>query len=276
MKEQYVIKLSDNHTTMSALEEIVNDIQAEVHERDAYKINAKSYIIPTTLGMLVDKCISITSFSRIVHEDEVNIAFSRELEQLYGSDFGNKTKSCGVKRTISTFIVPDVGTDWLKAEVYPNTREYKRLFGEGDKTHVVDVIAIRQVVMELEIEGSIHYGLTRSTLVADKAGNIVRMRYGFCLNDGDEIISLKRHFDNMTRLNRWGENPQYDEVMSYHGVVSQEEEDAYCDLALKADENVHVPTKVMAYLETMTDFLFQVVQGTNYNLPSKASNISLN
>ena len=33
MKDQYVIKLSDNHTTMSALEEIVNDVQAEVTEK---------------------------------------------------------------------------------------------------------------------------------------------------------------------------------------------------------------------------------------------------
>ena len=275
MKDQYVIKLSDNHTTMTALEGIVNDVQAEVIEKDAYRVNAKSYIIPTTLGMLVDKCISITSFSRMVHEDEVNIAFSSELEQLYGSDFKNKTKSCGVNRVISTFIVPEVSTSWLKAEVYPNTREYERLFGKGDKTHVVDVVAIRQVVMELEIESSIHYGLTRTILVSDKAGNIAMKRIGFCPNEED-TDDLKRYFDNMTRLNRWEENHLYDKVMSYHGVVSQEEEDAYCDLALKADENVHVPTKVMAYLETMTDFLFQVVQGTNYNLPSKASNISLN
>ena len=212
----------------------------------------------------------------MVHEAEVNIALRTELEQLYGSDFKNKTKTCGVSRVISTFIAPDVGTDWLKAEVYPNTREYERLFGEGDKSHVVDVIAIRQVVMELEIEGSIHYGLTRTILVADKAGNIAMMRIGFCSSNEEDIDNLKRYFDNMARLNRWDENPQYDEVMSYHGVVSQEEEDAYCELALKADENVHVPTKAMAYLETMTDFLFQVVQGTNYNLPSKASNISLN
>ena len=276
MKDQYVIKLSDNHTTMSLLEEIVNDVQTEVHERGAYKINAKSYILPTTLGMLVDKCISITSFSRMVHEDEVNIAFSSELEQLYGSDFGNKTKSCGVKHTISTFIVPDVGTDWLKAEVYPNTREYERLFGEGDKSHVVDVIAIRQVVMELEIEGSIHYGLTRATLVADKAGNIVRTRYGFCLNDEDEIISLKRHFDNMARLNRWEENKRYDEVMSYHGVVSEQEDNAYFDLALNTSENDPMSNKVMAYIETSTDFLLQAVQGTSYNQPTKSGNVKLN
>nr|DAI56506.1 MAG TPA: hypothetical protein [Bacteriophage sp.] len=276
MKDQYVIKLSDNHTTMTALEGIVNDVQAEVHEKDAYRTNAKSYIIPTTLGMLVDKCISITSFYRMVHEGEVNIAFRSELEQLYGSDFRNKTKSCGVRRTISTFIAPDVGTDWLKAEVYPNTPEYERLFGKGDKSHVVDVIAIKQVVMELEIEDSIHYGLTRTILVSDKAGNIAMKRIGFCSSIEEDIDNLKRYFDNMTRLNRWDENHLYDEIMSYHGVVSQQEEETYCDLAIKADENVHVPTKVMAYLETMADFLFQVVQGTNYNLPSKASNISLN
>lgn len=51
MKEQYVIKLNDNHTTMSALEGIFNDVQTEVHEKDAYRMNAKSYIIPTTLGL---------------------------------------------------------------------------------------------------------------------------------------------------------------------------------------------------------------------------------
>lgn len=276
MKDQYVIKLSDNHTTMTALEGIMNDVQAEVLEKDAYRMNAKSYIIPTTLGMLVDKCITITSFSRMVHEDEVNIAFSTVLEQLYGNDFGNKTKSCGVNRVISTFIVPDVGTNWLKAEVFPNTSKYERLFGEGDKTHVVDVIAIRQVVMELEIEGGIHYGLTRTILVADKAGNIVRIRYGFCSNDEDEIETFKQYFDNMTRQNRWEENQRYDEVMSYHGVVSEQEDNAYFNLAIEADENGSVSNKVMAYIETATDFLLQVVQGTSYNLPSKASNVNLN
>ena len=276
MKDQYVIKLSDNHTTMSALEGIFNDVQTEVHEKDAYRMNAKSYIIPTTLGMLVDKCITITSFSRMVHEDEVNIAFRSELEQLYGNDFGNKTKSCGVNRVISTFIVPDVGANWLKAEVFPNTSKYERLFGEGDKTHVVDVIAIRQVVMELEIEGGIHYGLTRTILVADKAGNIVRMRYGFCSNNEDEIIDLKRYFDNMTRQNRWEENHLYDEIMSYHGVVSEQEDSAYFDLAIEADENGSVSNKVMAYIETATDFLLQVVQGTSYNLPAKSGAFKLN
>nr|DAO95356.1 MAG TPA: hypothetical protein [Caudoviricetes sp.] len=276
MKDQYVIKLSDNHTTMSLLEEIVNDVQAEVHERDAYKINAKSYILPTTLGMLVDKCITVTSFSRMVHEDEVNIAFNSELEQLYGIDFENKTKTCGVNRVISTFIVPDVGTDWIKAEVFPNTSKYERLFGEGDKTHVVDVIAIRQVVMELEIEGSIHYGLTRTILVADKAGNIVRMRYGFCSDGGDEITDLKQYFDNMARLNRWEENRLYDEVMSYHGVVSEQEDNAYFDLALNTSENDPVSNKVMAYIETSTDFLLQAVQGTSYNQPTKSGNVKLN
>lgn len=276
MKDQYVIKLNDNHTTMSALEEIVNDVQAEVHERGAYKINAKSYILPTTLGMLVDKCITVTSFSRVVHEDEVNIAFSSELEQLYGNGFENKTKSCGVNRVISTFIVPDVGTDWLKAEVFPNTSKYERLFGEGDKSHVVDVIAIRQVVMELEIEGSIHYGLTRTILVADKAGNIVRMRYGFCSDGEDEIIDLKQYFDNIARLNRWEENHRYDEVMSYHGVVSEQEDNAYFDLALNASENDPVSNKAMAYIETSTDFLLQAVQGTSYNQPTKSGNVKLN
>lgn len=226
--------------------------------------------------MLVDKCITITSFSRMVHEDEVNIAFRSELEQLYGNDFENKTKSCGVNRVIGTFIVSDVGTNWLKAEVFPNTSKYERLFGEGDKTHVVDVIAIRQVVMELEIEGSIHYGLTRTILVADKAGNIVRMRYGFCSNDEDEIETLKQYFDNMTRQNRWEENHLYDEIMSYHGVVSEQEDSAYFDLAIEADKNDSVSNKVMAYIETATDFLLQVVQGTDYNLPSKAGNTRLN
>lgn len=276
MKDQYVIKLSDNHTTMTALEGIVNDVQAEVLEKDAYRTNAKSYTIPTTLGMLVDKCITITSFSRTVHEDEVNIAFSTVLEQLYGNDFGNKTKSCGVNRVISTFIVPDVGTNWLKAEVFPNTSKYERLFGEGDKTHVVDVIAIRQVVMELEIEGGIHYGLTRTILVADKAGNIVRIRYGFCSNDEDEIETFKQYFDNMTRQNRWEENKRYDEVMSYHGVVSPLRERIYYAFALKAQDESTLPTKVSAYLETMNEFLMQLAQRAKYNQPSKASNINLN
>lgn len=130
--------------------------------------------------------------------------------------------------------------------------------------------------MELEIEDSIHYGLTRTILVVDKAGNIVRMRYGFCSNDEDEIETLKQYFDNMTRQNRWEENHLYDEIMSYHGVVSEQEDSAYFDLAIEADKNDNVSNKVMAYIETATDFLLQVVQGTDYNLPSKASNISLN
>ena len=239
-------------------------------------MNAKSYIIPTTLGMLVDKCITITSFSRMVHEGEVNIAFRSELEQLYGSDFRNKTKSCGVRRTISTFIVPDIGTDWLKAEVYPNTREYERLFGKGNKAHVVDVIAIKQVVMELEIEGNIYYGITRTILASDKTGNIAMMRVGFCSNEEDEIETFKQYFDNMTRQNRWEENHLYDEVMSYHGVVSEQEDSAYFDLAVKADENGSVSNKVMAYIETATDFLLQVAQGTSYNQSSIASNVRLN
>lgn len=33
MKDQYVIKLGDNHTTMNALEDIFNDVQAEVYEK---------------------------------------------------------------------------------------------------------------------------------------------------------------------------------------------------------------------------------------------------
>lgn len=276
MKDQYVIKLSDNRTVVKTVEEIVNDINREIRSRNAYKLNVKSYTLPTTIGVLLDKCTVITFISRMVSKKEVKNTFRTVFERLYGEDYDSKVGICRVIRAVTSFIAPDLGSDWLKAEVYPGGFGYKKLLGSGDTSHIVGVNAIKQIIMEIEIEGVVYRGISRTLIVANKVGELPTLRFGYCVEDKESIENVQRFLDNEIRRNKWEENERYDKIMVHHGVVSNEEEDEHYNLALAAHNPKDLPFVTMAYLETMTDFLFQVVQGTNYNLPSKASNISLN
>ena len=274
MKDQYVIKLN-TELTMGLIEETVVAVREEISKNNAYRLNANSFTLPTTMGRLPNKCIAFTTLSRMVAEREVRIAFRSVLEKLYGEEYASKAKTCHVKRVVSTFIVPNVGSSWLKAEVIPGTTEYKRLFGEDGEVHIVDISAVRRLVMEVEIENVTYYGITHTVFVADKAGRMCVSRFG-CVVLEEEIEKVKKYLDSEMRVNRWEENQRYDEVMSYHGVISPLRERIYYAYALKTNDESALPPKVMAYLETMNELLMQVAQMANQNQPTKAGNISLN
>lgn len=276
MKDQYVIKLSDNTTIAKTVEDIVNDIRTEIANREAYKLNAKSYTLPTTIGILLDKCTTIISISRMVNEKEAKNAFQSVFKRLYGEDYDSKVGLCRVIRVVSTFIGPNTGSNWLKAEVLPGGFGYNQLFGNGHTSHIVDVVAIKQILIEIEIEGVVYYGVSRSLLVPNKSGEISVLRVGFCAEDEESIENIKHYLDNEVRQNKWEENEQYDKVMVYRGVVSVEEEDEHYNLALNTTDPKDLPFRTMAYLETTNDLLLQVTQRIDSNLPSKASNLSLN
>ena len=275
MKEQYVIKLSDNSAVMNSVEMAVGAVRKELSKENAYRMNASSFTLPTTMGVLPNRCITLITLSRMVAEREVCIAFRDVLKGLYGDGYASEAKTCCIKRAVSTFIAPNVGSSWLKGEVIPGTGEYKKLFGDGDKECLVEIAAIKRLVMEAEIEETTYYGITQTVLVADKAGRMSVFRFG-CNAVGEDIEKIKKYFDSEMRMNRWEENQRYDEIMSYHGVISPLRERIYYALALKTQDESTLPIKVSAYLETMNEFLMQLVQGTNCNLPSKASDISLN
>ena len=276
MKDQYVIKLSDNHTVVKTVEEIVNDINREVRGRNAYKLNVKSYTLPTTIGVLLGKCTVITFISRMVSKKEVKNIFRTVFERLYGEDYDIKVGLCRVIRAVTTFIAPSVGSDWLKAEVYPGGFGYKKLFGSGDTKHIVGVNAAKQVLMEIEIEGVVYHGISRTLIVANKVGELSTLRFGYCLEDKESIENVQRYLDNQIRRNKWEENERYNKVMVHHGVVSNEEENEHYNLALKIKNPKDLPFVTLAYLETTTDFLMQVTHRVDSNQPSKAVNISLN
>lgn len=276
MKDQYVIKLSDNRTVVKTVEEIVNDINREIRSRNAYKLNAKSYTLPTTIGVLLDKCTVITFISRMVSKKEVKNTFRTVFERLYGEDYDSKVGICRVIRAVTSFIAPDLGSDWLKAEVYPGGFGYTKLFGSGDTKHIVGVGAIKQVIIEIEIEGVVYYGISRTLIVANKVGDLSTLRFGYCVEDKESMENVQRFLNNEIHRNKWEENEMYDRVMVHHGVVSNEEEDEHYNHALATPDPKDLPFVTLAYLETMTDFLMQVVHRVDRNLPSKASNISLN
>lgn len=96
------------------------------------------------------------------------------------------------------------------------------------------------------------------------------------MEDKESIENVQRFLYNEIRRNKWEENEMYDKIMVHHGVVSNEEEDEHYNLALVTHNPKDLPFVTMAYLETMTDFLMQVVHRVDRNLPSKANNISLN
>lgn len=277
MKDQYVIKLSDNHTIAKTVEDIVNDIRAEIANRDAYKLNAKFYTLPTTIGVLLGKCTTIISITSMLEEKEVKNTYQSVFKRLYGEDYDSKVGLCRVIRAVSTFIGPDTGSNWLKAEVFPGGFGYEKLFCNGHTSHIIDVIAIKQILMEIEIEGVIYYGVSRALLVPNKTGEISVLRVDFCAEDEESIENIKCYLDSEIRQNRWEENERYDRVMAHRGVVSDKEEDEYYNLVLDSTmEPEDVPFRIMAYLETTNDLLLQVIQRLDSNLPIKASNISLN
>ena len=276
MKDQYVVKLSDYLTIAKTVEGIVNDIRREIDNKAAYKLNAKSYTLPTTIGTVSSKCTAIISISRMVGENEVKNTFQGVFKRLYGEDYDSKVGLCRVIRAVSTFIAPDMGSSWLKAEASPGGFGYDRLFCNGTTTHIVDVIAIRQILMEIEIEGVIYYGVSRTLLVLSRTGEISVLRVGFCMEDEESIENIKRFLDNELRQNRWEENEQHDRVMVYCGVISVEEEDEHYNLALNTTDPKDLPFVTMAYLETTTDFLLQVTQRMGRNQPSKAGKTCLN
>lgn len=277
MKDQYVIKLSDYLTIAKTVEGIVNDIRREIANRDAYRFNTKSYTLPTTIGMVLGKCTTILSISRMVGENEIKNTFQGVFERLYGEDYDSKVGLCRVIRAVSTFITPDMGSSWLKAEASPGGFGYDRLFGNGTTTHIVDVIAIRQILMEIEIEGVIYYGISRSLLVPSRTGGISVLRVGFCMEDEESIEYTKRFLDNEVRQNRWEENEQYDRVMAHRGVLSIKEEDEHYNLALNSTTDPKdVPFRTMVCLEATNDLLLQVTQRMASRRLSRAGNVSLN
>lgn len=275
MKDQYVIKLSDHEAVMNSVEMAVDAVRKELSKENAYRMNARSFTLPTTMGVLPDGCITLISLSRMVAEREVCIAFRDVLKELYGDEYASEAKTCHIKRTIATFIAPNVGSSWLKGEVMPGTEEYKKLFGDGDKECLIEIAAIKRLVMEVEIEEATYYGITQTVLVADKAGRMSVFRFG-CVAVDEDIERIKKYFDSEMRMNRWEENHRYDEVMSYHGVMSPLRERIYYAFALKTQDESTLPTKVSAYLETMNEFLMQLAQRANCNRPTKSGNISLN
>lgn len=275
MKDQYVVKLSDHEAVMNSVEMAVDVVRKELSKENAYRMNASSFTLPTTMGVLPDGSITLITLSRMVAEREVCIAFRDVLKRLYGDEYASEAKTCHIKRTIATFIAPNVGSSWLKGEVIPGTEEYKKLFGDGDKECLVEIAAIKRSVMEVEIEEVTYYGITQTILVADKAGRMSVFRFG-CNAVEEDIEKIKKYFDSEMRVNRWEENKRYDEVMSYHGTISPLRERIYYALALKAQDESTLPTKVSAYLETMNEFLMQLAQRAKYNQPTKSGNVKLN
>lgn len=275
MKDQYVIKLSDHGAVMNSVVMAVDAVRKELSKENAYRMNARSFTLPTTIGVLPDGCITLISLSRMVAEREICIAFRDVLKGLYGDEYASEAKTCCIKRAVSTFIAPNVGSSWLKGEVMPGTEEYKKLFGDGDKECLVEIAAIKRLVMEVEIEEATYYGITQTILVADKAGKMSVFRFG-CVAVDEDIERIKKYFDSEMCMNRWEENRRYDEIMSYHGAISPLRERIYYAFALKAQDESTLPTKVSAYLETMNEFLMQLAQRANCNRPTKSGNISLN
>lgn len=277
MKDQYVVKLSDYLTIAKTVEGIVNDIRREIDNKAAYKLNAKSYTLPTTIGIVSGKCTAIISISRMVGENEVKNTFQGVFKRLYGEDYDSKVGLCRVIRAVSTFIAPDMGSSWLKAEASPGGFGYDRLFGNGTTTHIVDVIAIRQILMEIEIEGVIYYGVSRTLLVPSRTGEISVLRVGFCMEDEESVENIMRFLDNEIRQNRWEENEKYDRVMVYRGVVSGEEEDEHYNLVLNSTmDPKDVPFRTLVCLETTNDLLLQVTQRMASRRLSRAGKTSLN
>lgn len=255
----------------------MNDIRREIDNKAAYKLNVKSYTLPTTIGTVSGKCTAIISISRMVGENEVKNTFQGVFKRLYGKDYDSKVGMCRVIRAVSTFIAPDMGSSWLKAEASPGGFGYDKLFGNGNTSHIVDVIAIRQILIEIEIEGVSYYGISRSLLVPSRTGEISVLRVGFCMEDKESVENIKRFLDNEVRQNRWEENEHYDRVMVHRGVLSNKEEDEHYNLVLNSTPDPKdVPFRTLVCLETTNDLLLQVTQRMSSNQPSKASNISLN
>lgn len=254
MKDQYVIKLGDSHAAMNLVEEVVSDVREKLSEENICQLNADSFTLPTTFGVLPDGSIVTIALSRMLAEMEVCLAFHHVLEELYGDEYVSEAKTCCIKRAVTTFIAPIGGSNWLKAEVIPGTEKHKKLFGDDDKESLAEIAAIKRLVMEVEIEEVTYFGITHTVFVADKTGRTFVLRLG-CNVVEEDIEKIKLYFDSEMRVNRWEENHRYDEIMSYHGTISPLRERIYYESTLKVQDESDIPTKISAYLETTNDLL---------------------